>query len=143
MVSMKKIFMVTALGVALALAGCGTQKTEQAQNSKTTQEATADNSPKKLTIADGTKNMRDVIKEMKTELSNKEEDKAIKTSDNLEGNWKQFEDNVKAKSPTLYEKIEDPLHTINAAVKVKPLDVNTLNTAIDKLDAALAELQKL
>jgi hypothetical protein len=40
--------------------------------------------------------MRDAIKQMKSDISNKEEDKVIKTSEGLEGNWKQFEDNVKA-----------------------------------------------
>lgn len=143
MISTKKLFIVTLLAVSLSLAGCAAQKSEQVQSTKSnTETADTTSTTKSLSIAEGTKNMRDVIKQMKTELTNKEEEKAVKTSDNLEGNWKQFEDSVKAKSPALYEKVEDPLHTINAAVKIKPLDTNVLNSAIDKLDAALAELQK-
>jgi hypothetical protein len=42
-----------------------------------------------LVINYGTKNMRDVIKQMKSDIS-KEEDKVINTSEGLEGNWKQF-----------------------------------------------------
>jgi hypothetical protein len=91
----------------------------------------------------GVQNMRDVSKKMKDQLSSKDEDNAIKTSEGLEGNWKQFEDNIKVKSPVLYEKIEEPLHTINAAVKVKPLDTKVLNAAIDNLDKQLEQLQKL
>lgn len=145
MMNFKKLFMVTSLGVVLTLAGCSTQKTEQATNApqnQTKQEAPAAKE-KNLTIQDGSKNMRDVIQQMKTELNNKEEDKAIKTSEGLEGDWKQFEDNVKTKSPGLYDKIEEPLHTISAAAKVKPLDTKTLNTAIDNLDKQLEQLQKL
>jgi|GEM_PF-1246259 hypothetical protein len=143
MMNFKKIFMVTSLGVVLTLAGCSSQKAEQGQNgaqNQTTQEAPAAKQ-KTLTIQEGSKNMRDVIKQMKNEINNKEEDKAIKTSDNLEGNWKVFEDNVKGKYFTLYEKVEEPLGTINAAVKVKPLDTKVINTAMDSLDKQLEQVQ--
>lgn len=145
MMNFKKLFMVSSLGIVLTFAGCGTQKNEQAANSaqnQTKQETPAEKQ-KTLTIQEGSNNMKEVIKQMKTELNNKEEDKVIKTSEGLEGNWKQFEDNIKAKSPELYEKIEEPLHTINAAIKVKPLDTKTLNTNIDNLDKQLEQLQKL
>jgi len=143
MMNLKKIFMVTSLGVVLTLAGCSSQKAEQGQNgaqNQTTQEAPAAKQ-KTLTIQEGTKNMRDVIKEMKNEINNKEEDKAIKTSDNLEGNWKVFEDSVKEKYFTLYEKVEEPLGTINAGVKVKPFDTKAVSTAMDSLDKQLEQVQ--
>lgn len=143
MMNFKKIFMVTSLGVVLTLAGCSSQKVEQGQNgaqNQTTQEAPAAKQ-KTLTIQEGTKNMRDVIKEMKNEINNKEEDKAIKTSEGLEGNWKQFEDSAKVKSPTVYDKIEEPLHTISAAIKVKPLDTKVINAALDNLEKQLEQLQ--
>lgn len=145
MMNLKKVLMVISLGVVLTFAGCGVQKTQQGENqtqNKTTQEASADKQ-KTLTIQEGTKNMRDVIKEMKTELNNKEEDKAAKTAEDLEGNWKNFEDNVKAKAPGIYGKIEESLDTINAAIKVKPLDTKVLNINIDSLDNELEQLQKL
>ncbi|MDF2883126.1 MAG: hypothetical protein K0R54_3683 [Clostridiaceae bacterium] len=142
MISTKKLFIVTLLAVSLSLAGCAAQKSEQVQSTKSnTETADTTSTTKSLSIGEGTKNMRDVIKQMKTELTNKEEEKAVKTSDNLEGNWKVFEDSVKEKYSALYEKIEDPLHTITAAVKVKPLDVKTVNTAMDNLDKELQQLQ--
>lgn len=144
MMNFKKLFMVSSLGIVLTLAGCGTQKTEQVTNSaqnQTKQEAPAEKQ-KTLTIQEGSNNMKEVIKQMKAELNNKEEDKVIKTSEGLEGNWKIFEDNVKEKYFTLYDKVEDPLHTITAAVKVKPLDVKVLNTAIDTLDKQLEQYQQ-
>lgn len=143
MTNFKKIFMVIFLGGVLTLVGYGVQKAQQGENqtqNKTTQEAPA-NKQKTLTIQEGTKNMRDVINEMKNEFNNKEEDKTIKTSENLEGNWKIFEDNVKEKYFTLYERVEDPLHIINAAVNVKPLDTKAINTAMDRLDKQLEQVQ--
>lgn len=143
MMNFKKLFMISSLGVVLAFAGCSTQKTEQAATAaqnQTKQEASAEKQ-KTLTIQEGTNNMKEVIKQMKAELNNKEEDKAIKTSEGLEGNWKIFEDNVKEKYFTLYEKVEDPLHTITAAVKVKPLDVNVMNAAIENLNKQLEQVQ--
>ncbi|MDF2881320.1 MAG: hypothetical protein K0R54_1877 [Clostridiaceae bacterium] len=141
--NLKKLFIVSSLGIVLTLSGCGTQKTEQASNSAQNQNKLGSSSekPKTLTIQEGSNNMKEVIKQMKTELNNKEEDKVIKTSEGLEGNWKIFEDNVKEKYPTLYEKVEDPLHTITAAVKVKPLDVNSINTAMDNLDKLLDQVK--
>lgn len=143
MKNFKKLFMIGYLGVVLAFAGCSTQKTEQATTAvqnQTKQEASTDKR-KTLTIQEGTNNMKEVIKQMKTELNNKEEDKAIKSSEGLEGNWKIFEDDVKEKYLTLYEKVEDPLHTINAAVKVKPLDMNVINTAMENLDKQLDQVK--
>ncbi|AKN31276.1 hypothetical protein Ccar_10595 [Clostridium carboxidivorans P7] len=143
MMNFKKLFIISSLGVVLTFAGCSTQKTEQAATSaqnQTKQEVSAEKQ-KTLSIQEGSNNMKEVIKQMKTELNNKEEDKVIKTSEGLEGNWKIFEDNVKEKYFTLYEKVEDPLHTITAAVKVKPLDVNVMNTAMENLDKQLDQVK--
>lgn len=90
----------------------------------------------------GIDNMRAALKEMNTQLSNKEEDKAVKTSDKLENNWKQFEDGIKASYKDLYEKVEASLGTIQAAVKVTPLDTKVLTTSINELDKTLNQLQK-
>jgi N-glycosylase/DNA lyase len=90
----------------------------------------------------GLENMKVALKEMTTQLNNKEEDKAIKTSDKLEENWKTFEDVVKDNYKDLYEKVEAPLGTIQAAVKIKPLDTKVFATSIDQLDKAISEIQK-
>lgn len=89
----------------------------------------------------GIENMKAVLKEMNTQLANKEEDKAIKTSDKLEENWKLFEDGIKDNYKDLYEKVEAPLGTIQAAVKVKPLDTKVLTSGMADLDKTLGQLQ--
>ena len=90
----------------------------------------------------GLENMRNALKEMNTQLNDKEEDKAIKTSDKLEENWKPIEDGIKDSYKELYEKIESPLGAINAGVKVNPIDAKSLTASIDELDKELDQLQK-
>lgn len=141
MMNFKKIFAATTI-TALLLTGCssnaGAPKTQN-----TEQNESADKGEKTLSIAEGSKNMKDVLKDMKSKLDNKDEEGAVKASAGLEDNWKVFEDNVKDKDKELYEKVEQPLHTINAAVKIKPLDTKTLIDAIDALDKQLDEVGKL
>jgi hypothetical protein len=134
MKSFKKLLMLSVLATVFALVGCGAQKTEEGKpelNTKT--------SP----IEVGSNNMKTAIKEMKAQLTNKEEDKAIATSEKLEENWSSIEDAVKSKSPTLYEKVEGPLGVIQGGVKIKPLDTKTIINAADTLDNVLTEIQNL
>lgn len=98
---------------------------------------------KVLSIEDGSKNMRDALKEMKEKLGAKLDEAAIKEGSKLEENWSVIEDAVKDKNKVLYGKVEDPLDTINAAIKVKPLDSKILITAINDLDKVLAEVEKI
>ena len=67
--------------------------------------------------------MRDVLKDMTDQLAKKEEDRAIKTSDKLEENWKVFEDNVKDKYTDLYEKVEKPLGAFKQPLRSNPWTV--------------------
>ncbi|GFP75745.1 hypothetical protein [Clostridium fungisolvens] len=90
----------------------------------------------------GLENMRSILKELSGELTNKEDTKLVKTSEGLEKNWSSFEDGIKENYPSIYEKIEQPLGTIQAAVKVTPLDAKVLNTSIVELDKVLEQLQK-
>ena len=90
----------------------------------------------------GLQNMRNALKEMNTQLNNKEEDKAIKTSEKLEENWKPIEDGIKDSFKELYEKVESPLGAINAGVKMNPLDAKSLSSSIEELDKELNQLQK-
>jgi hypothetical protein len=90
----------------------------------------------------GLENMRTALKEMNTQLSSKEEDKAIKTSEKLEENWKPIEDGIKDSFKDLYGKVESPLGAINAGVKVNPLDTKSLSSSIEELDKELNQLQK-
>lgn len=90
----------------------------------------------------GLENMRSILKELSGELTNKENTKLVKTSEGLEKNWSSFEDGIKENYPSIYEKIEQPLGTIQAAVKVTPLDAKVLNASIVELDKVLEDLQK-
>ncbi|NRT71884.1 dGTP triphosphohydrolase [Clostridium beijerinckii] len=92
--------------------------------------------------ATGLDNMRNALKEMNSKLNNKEEDKAMKTSEKLEENWKPIEDGIKEINKDLYEKVESPLGAINAGVKVNLLDAKSLTASIDELDKTIEQLQK-
>ncbi|MBU3107702.1 hypothetical protein [Clostridium gasigenes] len=144
MKSLKTLIITITLGTTLLLAGCGVQKSEQA-DPETNPQTTAEEK-KPLSIDDASQNMRNLLKDMKTQLANKEEAKISEGGTQLEETWKQFEDkfedDLKDKYLDLYVKIEDPLEIIEAGAKVKPLDTNVLNTSIDKLDKELVELQK-
>ena len=67
---------------------------------------------------------------MNSELNNKEEDKAIKTSEKLEENWRSIEDGIKDSYKNLYEKVEVPMGAIQSAAKASPIDTNTMTSAI-------------
>ncbi|GKU27588.1 hypothetical protein CFOLD11_44150 [Clostridium folliculivorans] len=90
----------------------------------------------------GLENMKSILKELSGEITNKEDAKIVKTSEGLEKNWSSFEDGIKKNYPSIYEKVEQPLGTIQAAVKVTPLDTKVLDTSIVELDKVLEELQK-
>ena len=145
MKSLKTLLITITLGITFLLAGCGVQKSQQATPGTNTKTNVAEkqSASKVSSVDDGSKNMRNVLKDMKTQLSDKEEDKFIKTSDKLEENWKLFEDDVKAKHLDLYKRVEDPLGIIQAGVKIKPLDTKTIATAIESLDKVLNEIQKI
>ena len=145
MKSVRNLLLVAVLGTAITVTGCGVQKTEQAKTAESTAQ-TAAQETKAFTMNDASNNMRNILKDMKTQVSNNEEDKVSEGGTNLEDSWKEFEDkfeeDLKDKYLDLYVKIEDPLEVIEAASKVKPLDTKVLNESIDKLDAELVKLQK-
>lgn len=140
MKSVRNLLLAAVLGAALTVTGCGVQKTEQ------TKLTTASQETKTFTMNDASNNMRNILKDMKTQVSNNKEDKVSEGGTKLQESWKEFEDkfeeDLKDKYLDLYVKIEDPLEVIEAASKVKPLDTKILNESIDKLDAELVKLQK-
>jgi iron uptake system EfeUOB component EfeO/EfeM len=144
MINLKKILTVTVLSAAIALTGCASKTSQQSgtQTKEQTQIAPVE-SQKALSIADGAKNMRDVLKDMKAKFNSNDVEGAIKVSSQLEENWKVIEDSVKDKNKEVYEGVEGPLDSISAGVKVKPLDTKTLTTAIDNLDKQLVEVEKI
>lgn len=141
MKSLKKLLVLAIIGGSLTMLGCSAQKSEETKPKLNPKTSTNEKQP--LTIKVGASNMKAALKEMKVQFANKEDDKAIATSEKLEENWSGFEDTVKSKSPTLYEKVEGPLGIIKGGVKIKPLDTKTLITAIDKLDSILTEVQNV
>lgn len=141
MKSLKKLLVLAVIGASITLIGCSAQKSKEVKPNLNTKTSTIDKQP--LSIEVGASNMKIVLKEMKVQLTNKEEDKVIATSKRLEENWSSFEDAVKSKSPALYEKVEGPLGVIQGGVKTKPLDTKTILSAVDKLDNVLTEIQNL
>jgi hypothetical protein len=145
MKSVRNLLLAAVLGTAITVTGCGVQKTEQAKPAESTAQ-TASQETKAFTMNDESNNMRNILKDMKTQVANNEEDKVSEGGTKLEDSWKEFEDkfedDLKDKYLDLYVKIEDPLEVIEAASKVKPLDTKVLNESIDKLDAELVKLQK-
>ncbi|OOM10372.1 hypothetical protein [Clostridium saccharobutylicum] len=145
MKSVRKLLLAAVLGTAITVTGCGVQKTEQTKSTDSTAQ-TASQETKAFTMNDASNNMRNILKDMKTQVSNNEEDKVSEGGTKLEDSWKEFEDkfedDLKDKYLDLYVKIEDPLEVIEAASKVKPLDTKVLDESIDKLDAELVKLQK-
>jgi len=144
MKSVRNLLIIAALGTAITVTGCGVQKTEQTKSTENTTQ-TASQETKAFTMNDASNNMRNILKDMKTQVSNNEEDKVSEGGTKLEDSWKEFEEkfeeDLKDKYLDLYVKIEDPLEVIEAASKVKPLDTKVLNESIDKLDAELVKLQ--
>ncbi|WP_129689816.1 hypothetical protein [Gottfriedia acidiceleris] len=123
MLSNKKLVATMALGLSLTLSACGT-KTDDA-------------------IKTGSDDMIKTISELKTQISNNDEAKAKDSGEALEKSWEKFEDSVKDKDKALYEKVETPLHIIEAGVKVSPLNADTLNQAGDELEGVLKEVKDL
>ena len=135
MINLKAILVAIGIVIALTFTGCSSKSAESSIK-QVTQE-------KHISISEGTQNMRDVLKDMKLKLEAKDEAGAIKVSSKLEENWSTFEDNVKKENKDLYEKVEEPLTSINGGVKIKPLDIKTLTNAINSLDEILMEAKKL
>lgn len=145
MKSVRNLLVAAVLGAVLTVTGCGVQKTEQTKLADSTAQ-TASKKVKTFTMNDASNNMRNILKDMKTQVSNNKEDKVSEGGTKLQESWKEFEDkfeeDLKDKYLDLYVKIEDPLEVIEAASKVKPLDRKVLNESIDKLDEELVKLQK-
>lgn len=141
MKSTKNLLMAVTLGSIITITGCTAQKTQSPASGESTKAAAVEKQP--ASIDDASQNMRNLLKDMKAQLVNKEDAKVSEDGTKLEEAWKQFEDTVKEKNPTLYEKVEGPLGTIEAGVKVKPIDSKTIATATEALDKVLTEIQNL
>ena len=139
MKSRKLIFPVIVVA-SLALVACGTTGEKKVESTKTTEQASE---KKTISIADGATSMKQTVNDLKAQLQANDAAKVKGDAEQLEKTWQTFEDSVKEKNADLYEKLETPLHTIEAGAKVQPLDVQTLNQAVENLDAVLTEVGKL
>ena len=83
--------MVIALGTAITVTGCGVQKTQQTNSTENTEQTTTQET-KTFTMNDASNNMRDILKDMKVQVSNNQEDKVSEGGTKLEESWKEFED---------------------------------------------------
>ena len=129
----RKLIVPILLATSLTLAACsGANTNKQTDEAKTT-----------VSISEGAKEMKQTITDLKAQLNEKDAAKVKESGENLEKSWQNFEDEVKDNNADLYEKVETPLHTIEAGAKSQPLDEQTLNTAADELDSVLSEVEKL
>ena len=94
-------------------------------------------------ISDGSKNMKSTLAELKKNVDAADAAKVKKGAGELEESWEKFEDEVKKKDAALYEKVEGPLHAIEAGAKADKLDAAALNKSITELNAALDQTQAL
>lgn len=130
---MRKLIVPILFATSLTLAACSSANSDkQTDEAKTT-----------VSISDGAKEMKQTIADLKTQLSEKDATKVKESGENLEKSWQSFEDEVKVKNADLYEKVETPLHTIEAGAKSEPLDAQVLNKAADELDAVLTDVEKI
>ncbi|MDR7071074.1 hypothetical protein [Fictibacillus barbaricus] len=127
----KKYIVPMVIATSLILSACGTKGKEESTSTK------------EMTIADGSKEMKQTLKDLNSQLEAKDADKVAKSGEKLEESWEKFEDEVKDKDAKLYEKVETPLHTIEAGAKSEPLDVATLSKASEELNTVLSEVEKL
>ena len=113
----RKLIVPILFATSLTLAACsGANTNKQTDETKTT-----------VSISDGAKEMKQTITDLKAQLNEKNTSKVKESGENLEKSWKKFEDEVKDNNADLYEKVETPLHTIEAGAKTQPLDEKTLN----------------
>lgn len=142
MKNLKSFMVVTAIVTILAFTGCSSQNSEE-QKAQVNEQTKAEETQKTFTINQGTQNMIDALNEMKEKLEAKDEAAAIEEGSKLEENWSLIEDAVKDKNKELYGNVEEPLDAINAAIKIKPLDANTLGKQIDELKEQLEQVLKI
>ncbi|MGH0428924.1 hypothetical protein ACQVPL_06505 [Bacillus hominis] len=136
----RKLIFPVIVATSLALGACGTQGEKKAESTKTTEQASE---KKTVSIADGAASMKKTVSDLKAQLQAKDAAKVKDDAEQLEKTWQMFEDTVKEKNADLYEKLETPLHTIEAGAKAEPLDAQTLNKAAEDLDTVLTEVGKL
>lgn len=151
MKTLNNLILATTLLGGLVLSGCGTSNTQTSQVTPTPsekpqteakgQQATESNG--KLTIADGSKKMKQITDEIQAGLKDNKEDIVIKKVEELDGVWEKFEDAVKDNKKELYDRAEGPIGIIKAGVKVKPLDAKTINNETEKLRKVFEEIAKL
>jgi iron uptake system EfeUOB component EfeO/EfeM len=134
----KKYILPILLATSLALVACGSKEDKSTEEGKKTEDTVSQTS-----ISDGAKEMKVEISDLKKQIVAKDEAKVKENAENLEKSWQKFEDGVKDKDAALYEKVETPLHIIEAGAKVNPLDDKTLNEAANDLDSVLSDVEKL
>ncbi|EIT85262.1 hypothetical protein A374_10980 [Fictibacillus macauensis ZFHKF-1] len=128
----KKFIVPIVIAASLTLSACGTKQDDAKEKKETTSAS-----------MQGAKEMKQTLKDLKEQLKAKKTDEVKEAGEQLEKSWESFEDGVKDKDAALYEKVETPLHTIEAGAKSAPLDVKTLTKAAEQLDAVLSDVEKL
>ncbi|MES1039435.1 hypothetical protein [Peribacillus simplex] len=135
----RKLLVPILVVAALSLTACGANNEKTAEETKKTEQS----SPKSVSISDGAKDMKQTIADLNAQLKAKDATKVKESGAKLEESWQTFEDEVKAKNPELYGKVETPLSTIEAGATSSPLDTQTLTKAAKELDGVLSDVQNI
>ncbi|HYF96099.1 MAG TPA: hypothetical protein VD969_28130 [Symbiobacteriaceae bacterium] len=96
---------------------------------------------KKVDIRIGTAAMRHHVGQMKANLE-KDTAAAQKSARDMDDAWEKFQGDVKKQNKEAYDKIEQAMHNLMAAVQASPLDKKKVQEQLPKLDAQLSELLK-
>ncbi|NGQ95133.1 hypothetical protein G3578_08130 [Brevibacillus sp. SYP-B805] len=131
-------FLALALVTALGLAGCSSASTHEGHETSSNQEA-----PKQEAAADiksGVAKMLEETAELKKQLEAGDQAKVKEAGQEVHEAWESFEDNVKAKYPDLYNKVEEALDPLVAGTEAQQLDKEAVGKLNDQLTAALNEL---
>jgi iron uptake system EfeUOB component EfeO/EfeM len=94
-----------------------------------------------ISVSEGVNNMKAALTDVQAAVDAGDGEKAKASADELEEAWEKFEDNVKKQSKDLYEKVETPLHAIEAGSKSDPLDKDALAKSVTDLSEVLDQIK--
>jgi len=98
---------------------------------------------KSIAFSTGPQDMKIALKKIDKFIAPLNEEKVVQYAARLEKYWSDIEDTVKEKNPTLYKRVEDHMGIIQAGIKLKPVDVETITAATGALDKSLTEVQDI
>ncbi|MFD0699036.1 EfeM/EfeO family lipoprotein [Paenibacillus sp. GCM10027628] len=133
---------VLTAAITLVLAGCGKAATPAPASTATPVESPS-SSATTVSAKEGAAAFLKTIDGLKGQLDQKKVNDPKKQSETLEDEWASFEDEIKAKYPESYVKVEKYLTPLEAGLKQDQVDISLLTTLNDGLKAAVTEVSNL